>query len=50
MSNAYLIYIYIHLWTEYSVEAQAPPSPPYRICVGFLESKGWIHMKGNEDS
>ena len=23
---------------------------PYRICVGVLETKGWIHMKGNQNS
>ena len=44
--------IHTHLYTpmtEYSVEAQAPP-PPYCICVGVLESKGWFNMKGNQNS
>ena len=45
-------YIEIYLYTPMDgiqCRGSAPP-PSYRICVGVLESKGWIHMKGNQNS
>ena len=32
------------------IQCRGSGPPPYRICVGVLESKGWIHMKGNQNS
>ena len=32
------------------IQCRGSGGPPFRICVGVLETKGWIHMKGNQNS
>ena len=32
------------------IQCRGSAPPPFRICVGVLETKGWIHMKGNQNS
>ena len=46
----YILYTYMYTPMDGIQCRGSGPPPPYRICVGVLESKGWIHMKGNQNS